>query len=97
MIGTRRTKTRTGVPTGAPRRGADAAGFASATAQVNGTTLDYVRGGKGPPVILIHGFPQDGFEYHAIMPRLAQSFTVVALDLRGTPTCASIRRPCAAR
>jgi len=58
-------------------------GFASATAQANGTTLHYVRGGNGPPVILIHGFPQDWFEYHAIMPRLAQRFTVVALDLRG--------------
>jgi pimeloyl-ACP methyl ester carboxylesterase len=34
-------------------------------------------------VILIHGFPQDWFEYHAIMPRLAERFTVVAVDLRG--------------
>jgi pimeloyl-ACP methyl ester carboxylesterase len=58
-------------------------GFASATARVNGTTLHYVRGGNGPPVILIHGFPQDWSEYHAIMPRLAQRFTVVAVDLRG--------------
>jgi pimeloyl-ACP methyl ester carboxylesterase len=57
--------------------------FASETATVNGTTLHYVRGGKGPPVILIHGFPQDWFEYHAIMPRLAKRFTVVAVDLRG--------------
>jgi pimeloyl-ACP methyl ester carboxylesterase len=50
---------------------------------VNGTTLHYVRGGKGPPIILIHGFPQDWFEYHAIMPRLAKRFTVIAADLRG--------------
>lgn len=57
--------------------------FVSETAQVNGTTLHYVRGGKGPAVILIHGFPQDWFEYHAIMPRLAKQFTVVAVDLRG--------------
>ena len=57
--------------------------FASETAKVNGITLHYVRGGKGHAVILIHGFPQDWFEYHAIMPRLAKQFTVIAVDLRG--------------
>jgi pimeloyl-ACP methyl ester carboxylesterase len=57
--------------------------FASETATVNGTTLHYVRGGEGPPIILIHGFPQDWFEYQAIMPRLAKHFTVIAVDLRG--------------
>jgi pimeloyl-ACP methyl ester carboxylesterase len=57
--------------------------FASETATVNGIALHYVRGGKGPPIILIHGFPQDWFEYHAIMPRLARQFTVIAIDLRG--------------
>jgi pimeloyl-ACP methyl ester carboxylesterase len=50
---------------------------------VNGITLHYVRGGEGPPLILIHGFPQDWFEYHAIMPQLAKRFTVIAVDLRG--------------
>ena len=58
-------------------------GYVSETAGVNGTTLHYVRGGQGPAVILIHGFPQDWFEYHAIMPRLAKQFTVIAIDLRG--------------
>lgn len=57
--------------------------FASETAKVKGITLHYVRGGKGNAVILIHGFPQDWFEYHAIMPRLAKQFTVIAVDLRG--------------
>jgi pimeloyl-ACP methyl ester carboxylesterase len=57
--------------------------FASETATVNGITLHYIRGGNGPAVILIHGFPQDWFEYHAIMPRLAKQFTVIAIDLRG--------------
>jgi pimeloyl-ACP methyl ester carboxylesterase len=57
--------------------------FASETASMNGTTLHYVRGGKGPPLILIHGFPQDWYEYQAIMPRLAKRFTVIAVDLRG--------------
>ena len=57
--------------------------FRSETATVNGIKLHYVRGGKGPAVILIHGFPQDWFEYGAIMPRLAKQFTVIAIDLRG--------------
>jgi pimeloyl-ACP methyl ester carboxylesterase len=57
--------------------------FVSSMANVNGTTLHYVRGGKGPALVLIHGFPQDWFEYQRIMPRLAKYFTVVAVDLRG--------------
>ena len=57
--------------------------FASETAMVNGTTIHYVRGGQGAAIILIHGFPQDWFAYHAIMPRLAKRFTVIAVDLRG--------------
>ena len=57
--------------------------FASETAHVNGITLHYVRGGHGPAVILIHGFPEDWFEYRPIMPRLAKRFTVIAVDLRG--------------
>src|ERR1700753_2514474 len=59
------------------------AGFVSETAVVNGTTLHYLRGGDGPPLILIHGFPQDWSEYHSIMPQLAKQFTVIAVDLRG--------------
>ncbi len=57
--------------------------FLSETATVNGTTLHYIRGGRGPAVILIHGFPQDWFEYRPIMPRLAKRSTVIAIDLRG--------------
>jgi pimeloyl-ACP methyl ester carboxylesterase len=58
-------------------------GFVSGTAQVNGTSVHYVRGGTGPALILVHGFPEDWYEYHSIMPRLAKRFTVVAVDLRG--------------
>lgn len=58
-------------------------GFVSATAKVNGATIHYVRGGKGPAIILVHGFPQSWYEYHKIMPRLAKRFTVIAVDLRG--------------
>jgi pimeloyl-ACP methyl ester carboxylesterase len=58
-------------------------GFMSAKAHVNGTSLHYVRGGRGPAIILIHGMPEDWTEYRAIMPRLAERFTVVAVDLPG--------------
>lgn len=58
-------------------------GFVSNTARVNGTRLHYVRGGTGPAVMLIHGWPQDWYEFHKIMPRLAKKFTVIAVDLRG--------------
>ena len=72
-----------------PRQTADPAvaalgsGFVSETARVNGATLHYVRGGAGPAVIFLHGFPQDWYAYHRVMPQLARQFTVVAVDLRG--------------
>ena len=66
------------------------AGFAAGTADVNATTIHYVRGGRGPALVLLHGFPQDWFEWRRVMPRLSQQFTVIAADLRGvggpTPT-----------
>lgn len=57
--------------------------FESATAKANGIQLHYVRGGSGPALILLHGFPQDWREWHRVMPRLAERFTIVAPDLRG--------------
>jgi pimeloyl-ACP methyl ester carboxylesterase len=57
--------------------------FVSGTAQANGTTLHYVRGGTGSAVILLHAFPEDWYAYHRVMPLLAKRFTVVAVDLRG--------------
>lgn len=40
-------------------------------------------GGGGPPVLLLHGYPQTHFMWHKVAPRLAERFTVVASDLRG--------------
>lgn len=40
-------------------------------------------GGEGPPVVLIHGFPQTHAMWHRVAPDLALSHTVVCLDLRG--------------
>jgi pimeloyl-ACP methyl ester carboxylesterase len=64
-------------------------GFESKFAQVNGTQLHYVRGGSGPAIIMLHGFPEDWYEFRLVMPRLAKTFTVVALDLRGVGESAS--------
>ena len=59
------------------------AGFESCTAQVRGATLHYIRGGDGPAVVLVHGFPQDWYAFRKVMPALARRFTVIAVDLPG--------------
>jgi haloacetate dehalogenase len=41
------------------------------------------RGGAGPPVLLLHGFPQTHLMWHRVAPAMAGRFTVVATDLRG--------------
>ena len=63
--------------------GAPPAGFVSGQVGVSGASLHYVRGGRGPVVILLHGFPEDWTEYRGILRRLAERFTVVAVDLPG--------------
>jgi haloacetate dehalogenase len=40
-------------------------------------------GGSGPPVLLLHGYPQTHMMWHLVAPRLAERFTVVVPDLRG--------------
>jgi pimeloyl-ACP methyl ester carboxylesterase len=52
-------------------------------ASVNGIQIHYVMGGKGDPIVLLHGFPQSWYEWRHIMPALAKNYTVVAPDLRG--------------
>ncbi|WP_342359146.1 alpha/beta hydrolase [Terrarubrum flagellatum] len=58
-------------------------GFASHWIDTEAGRIFARSGGSGPPVVLIHGFPQTHVEWHLIAPELAQRFTVVALDLRG--------------
>jgi haloacetate dehalogenase len=48
-----------------------------------GVTINLVKAGHGPPLLLLHGYPQTHVMWHKIAPRLAQDFTVVAPDLRG--------------
>lgn len=48
---------------------------------VDGVNLHYVKGGKGPVVLLVHGFGQTWYEWRYIMPELAKTHTVIAVDL----------------
>jgi len=58
-------------------------GFETRRIDTSGATINVVRGGSGPPLLLIHGYPQTHAEWHKIAPRLAERFTVVMTDLRG--------------
>lgn len=58
-------------------------GFETRQIEISGTTINLVTGGSGPPLLLLHGYPQSHVMWHKIAPRLAQDFTVVAPDLRG--------------
>ena len=57
--------------------------FSHHTASVNGIYLHYVMGGKGDPVVLLHGWPQTWYTWRHVMPALAKNYTVIAPDLRG--------------
>ncbi len=49
----------------------------------NGVGIHFRKGGDGPPLLLLHGYPESHVMWHKIAPQLAQKFTVVASDLRG--------------
>jgi pimeloyl-ACP methyl ester carboxylesterase len=60
------------------------AGFKQGHVAVPGdAAVHYVIGGKGPVLVLIHGWPITWWEFHEVMPTLAKSYTVVAFDLPG--------------
>lgn len=49
----------------------------------NNITIHGIIGGQGPPLLLLHGFPQTHHIWHAVAPALTSTYTVIALDLRG--------------
>ena len=58
-------------------------GFTRAEIKTSGARIVTAHGGKGPPLLLLHGNPFTHLSWHKIAPRLAEEFTVVATDLRG--------------
>jgi haloacetate dehalogenase len=58
-------------------------GFDTVRVDVGGVAVHAVVGGSGPPVLLLHGFPQSHVMWHPVAPALARRATVVAADLRG--------------
>jgi haloacetate dehalogenase len=58
-------------------------GFESSHVDVGETTIFIQRKGHGPPLLLLHGFPQTHAMWHRVAPALAEEFTVVCADLRG--------------
>lgn len=58
-------------------------GFARSRVAVTGTEIAVAVAGSGPPLLLLHGFPQTMAMWHGVAPMLAEHFTVVCADLRG--------------
>ncbi|MCI3945731.1 alpha/beta hydrolase [Pseudomonas syringae] len=58
-------------------------GFSGGYESVDGVKLHFVRGGRGPLVLLVHGFGQTWYEWNSLMLQLAEHYTVVAVDLPG--------------
>jgi haloacetate dehalogenase len=50
---------------------------------INGYTIDFDKGGEGPPLLLLHGFPETKLGWQKISPSLIDRFTVIIPDLPG--------------
>ena len=57
--------------------------FHRRTVQAGDVRINTLTAGDGPPVLLLHGYPQNHLIWHHIAPALAQNHTVVLTDLRG--------------
>ena len=58
-------------------------GFRPTRVDVGDVEINLVVGGSGAPLLLLHGYPQTHLIWRSIAPRLAETFTVIASDLRG--------------
>jgi pimeloyl-ACP methyl ester carboxylesterase len=57
--------------------------MASRTAEIDGVQLHYLTAGKGPPVLLLHGYGETSLMWKPLLPMLAERFMVIAPDLPG--------------
>ena len=58
-------------------------GFIRREVKTAGATINLMTGGSGPPLLLLHGYPQTHVMWRKVAPLLAADFTVVVPDLRG--------------
>ncbi len=58
-------------------------GFANRRIRTSGALINFVTAGDGPPVLMLHGYPQTHAMWHKIAPQLARRYTVICADLRG--------------
>ena len=59
------------------------ADFKHGRAKVTGAQIHYRIAGQGEPVLLLHGWPQHSLQWHAVAPKLAERYQVIAPDLPG--------------
>src|SRR5579871_983879 len=57
--------------------------IATRTADVGGVKIQYLTAGRGPAVLLLHGYAETSRMWRPLIPRLAAEFTVIAPDLPG--------------
>jgi len=58
-------------------------GFSRKKIKTTSASINLVYGGEGPPVLLLHGYPETHAMWHGVAPDLARDYTVVCADLRG--------------
>ncbi|MBV8032826.1 MAG: alpha/beta hydrolase [Betaproteobacteria bacterium] len=57
--------------------------FQTRKIKTSSATIHLEKGGEGPPVLLLHGYPETHAMWHRVAPELARDYTVVCPDLRG--------------
>ena len=77
---------------------ADRIPFETSQVEVSGNTIFLRRYGKGPAILLVHGFPRTSLMWRFLAPKLAENHTVICVDLRaygrsGIPTSADDHFP----
>jgi haloacetate dehalogenase len=78
--------------------GTDQVAFETSEVNVAGNTIFVRRYGKGPPILMVHGFPRTSLMWRFVAPRLAKDHTVICVDLRaygrsGTPASTDDHAP----
>ena len=56
--------------------------FISKNIKTTDALINTKIGGTGPPILLMHGYPQTHLMWHKIAPQLSKKFTVIVTDLR---------------